>query len=108
SPELQLKSVSRLQTLRRGHNAGIVDENIERPPLSKFLLRKIPHRAQRGKVKNPQFHMRAGRISMQAGESVFTPSPVTAGEHYLGTLAGQLQRCMVNDAAVRAGDDDPL
>ena len=43
---------------------------------------------------------------MQAGESLFAALPVATGEHDLGAFTRQLQRGMVADAAIRAGDDD--
>ena len=106
--ELEFESVCCLQTPGRGHDAGVVDEDVERAMLGEFLLGKVAHGAEGGEVKNGQLGVSAGRVGVQAGESVFAALTVAAGEHDLGTFASQLQCGMVTDAAVRAGDDDSL
>ncbi len=106
--ELEFEAVGCLQAPGRGHDACVVDEDVEWAMLGEFLLGEVAHGTQGGEVENGQLGLGAGRVGVQAGESVFAALPVAAGEHDLGTLAGQLQCGVVADATIRAGDDDSL
>ena len=77
--DLEFEAVCCLQTLRRGHDACVVDEDMERAMLGEFLLRKVAHGAEGGKVENGQLGVGAGRVGVQAGESVFAALSVAAG-----------------------------
>jgi hypothetical protein len=48
--ELQFEAVRCLQTPGGGHDAGVVDEDVERAMPGELLLRKVVHGAEGGEV----------------------------------------------------------
>src|SRR5271170_2641738 len=106
--ELQLEPIGRLQAAWRGHDAGVVDQQMQGAMLLKFRGGKIVDRGKRSEIEECQLSMCARRIGFHACQGCFASSPVAAGEDDMSSFASELQSCVVADTAVRASDENTL
>ena len=105
-PELHLEAVDGLAP-RDGHDARVVDEDVQcRVPLP-IQVGKSPHRREIGEIHKAE--LRAAPIRLLCNLSHRIPSTrlVAARHHHRRPMPGQLQSRIKPDSAVRPGDDRP-
>ncbi len=103
--ELQLEAVDGLEPLRRRHDAGVVEQQIERKAAFELAGGEGAHRCQAGEVENSQLRLGVGNLASQAFERGLPLIPVSTGEDDGGAGAGKLAGCGIADTAVGAGKD---
>ena len=103
--ELQLEGVGGLKAFGRRHDAGVVDEEIERLVLAEEPLGELADVCQRGEIEQDKLGGRAGGFGVQAGQGCLSAGAVAAGEQDVRSLSCQPQRGVIADAAVGSGDE---
>lgn len=109
--ELQLEAVLGLHA-RAGHDAGVVDEQVDAGLRLEDLARALAHRLQVRQVEAPHHQLaRARRVAdarADLGRRLLGLLHVTARHHHPGPYPAQVQRRGLADARVAARDDDRL
>ncbi len=106
--DLALVAVAGELALRQRHDAGVVDEDVERLPALREPRREGAHRGERREVERLHGERRARRGLQHLGLRLFAARDVAHGEDHLGARAPELERRVETDTAIASGDDDPL
>ena len=104
---LALEAVRRAR-VRHGHDAGVVDEQVEALVALAEGVREAPDGVEAGQIELHEDGIGGGKLGPQRVERPLSPLGGAAGEHRRRALARQLPRRLETDAAVRARDDGDL
>ncbi len=106
--ELQLESVGRGLAFGRLHDAGVVDQDVDRPAFGVELLAERGDAGQRRKVEALDGQLGVGHLGADLLDGGFAFGAVADGHHHVGACGRQSGGEPEAEAGVRAGDDGEL
>ena len=106
--ELELESIGREAALREGHDARVVDEEVEAAVGGEEGLSSGADGGEAGEVEVGGFELGVGDLSEDAVAGGVGFGSIAAGEDDGGPGAGELEGGVIADAAVGSGDERQL
>jgi hypothetical protein len=103
--ELQLEAVDGRPPLRQGHDAGVVDQQVDRPATCTAPDSELGDRRQIRQIEGLAHYGGAGCRSSDLGCCGFAFGLASGGEHHIGPSDSQRPRRLIADAAVGSGHD---
>jgi hypothetical protein len=88
-----------------GHQASVVDQDVDPPMAGEDPLGRLPHRGLGGQVERLQLQGGAGDLVADRRHRRLRLGLVAGGHHDMAALSGQFPGHLQPEAAVGAGDD---